>query len=74
VDLIDSISIDASKTLIAGKTLHGKKERPGTSPSLLANSRNLAMMMTMMVATMVGCGISRNNRPSQNDERNGSKK
>jgi len=73
VDLIDSISICASKTPIAGKTFVAKK-RPGTVPGLLASSKNLAMMMTMMVATMVGCGISRNYRPSQNDERNGSDK
>jgi hypothetical protein len=32
------------------------------------------MMMTMMVATMMGCGIGRNYRPSQDNKRDGSKK
>jgi len=72
VDLIDSISIYASKTLHAGKTFRAKKKDPAQGPGLLANSENLAMVMAMMT-TMMG-GVSRNHRPSQNDERNGSKK
>jgi hypothetical protein len=74
VDLIDSISIYASKTLHAGKTFRAKKKDPAQGPGLLANSENLAMVMAMMTTMMMGRGVSRNHRPSQNDERDGSKK
>jgi hypothetical protein len=74
VDLIDSISIYASRLLTAGKTFRTKKERPGTGPGLLANSKNLAMVMVTVMPTMMGRGVSRNHRPSQNDERDGSNK
>jgi hypothetical protein len=74
VDLIDSISIYASKTLIAGKTFRAKKKDPAQGPGLLANSKNLAMAMMAVMTTMMGCGVGRNHRPSQNDERDGSKK
>jgi hypothetical protein len=73
-DLIDSISIYASKTLLAGKTLRAKKKDPAQGPGLLANSKNLAMVMAMVMTMMTGRGIGRNHRPSQNDERDGSKK
>jgi hypothetical protein len=74
VDLIDSISIYALKMLTAGKTFRTKKKDPAQGPGLLANSKNLAMVMTMVTTMMMGRGISRNHRPSQNDERDGSKK
>jgi hypothetical protein len=32
------------------------------------------MVMAMMMTPMMGCGVSRHHRPSQNDECNGSKK
>jgi hypothetical protein len=32
------------------------------------------MVMVAVMTTMVGCGICRNHRPNQNDERNSSKK
>jgi len=51
-----------------------QKERPGTEPGLLANSKNLAMVMAVMTTMMMGRGVGRNHRPSQNDERDGSKK
>jgi hypothetical protein len=34
----------------------------------------MVMVMTMVMATMTGRGVSRNHRPSQNDERDGSNK
>ncbi|HWW97400.1 MAG TPA: hypothetical protein VNY74_06875 [Edaphobacter sp.] len=74
VDLIDSISIHASKTPNADKTFHAKKKDPAQGPGLLANSENLAMVMAMMTTMMMGRGVGRNHRPSQNDERDGSKK
>jgi hypothetical protein len=74
VDLIDSISIYASKTLTTGKTFRAKKKDPAQGPGLLANSKNLAMVMAMVMTMMMGRGIGRNHRPSQNDERDGSKK
>jgi hypothetical protein len=74
VDLIDSISICASKTLHHRQNLPRKKKDPAQGPGLLANSKNLAMVMAMMTTMMMGRGVSRNHRPSQNDERNGSKK
>jgi hypothetical protein len=42
VDLIDSISIYAPKTLIAGKTFRAKKKDPAHGPGLLANSVKLS--------------------------------
>jgi hypothetical protein len=74
VDLIDSISIYASKTLSSRQNLPRKKKDPAQRPSLLANSKNLAMVMTMMTTMVMGRGVGRNHRPSQNDERDGSKK
>jgi hypothetical protein len=75
VDLIDSISIHAPKTLQRRQNLPHQKKDPAQGPGLLANSKNLAMVMAMMMTTMMmGRGISRNHRPSQNDERNGSNK
>jgi hypothetical protein len=62
------------KTLIAGKPSRKKKKDPATRPGLLANSENLAMAMVAMMTTMMGHGASRNHRPNQNDERDGSKK
>jgi hypothetical protein len=34
----------------------------------------MVMVMTMVTTTMMGRGVSRNHRPSQNDERDRSKK
>jgi hypothetical protein len=51
-----------------------KKKDPAQGPGLLANSKNLAMVMTMVTTMMMGRGVSRKHRPSQNDERDGSKK
>jgi hypothetical protein len=72
VDLIDSISIYATKTLSAGKTFRAKRKTRHMDRVFSLIQENLAMVMTM-VTTMMG-GVSRNNGPSQNDERNGSKK
>src|SRR5438270_8278627 len=51
-----------------------QKERPGTKPGLIANSKSLAMMMAVMTTMMTGRGVGRNHRPGQNDERDGSNK
>jgi hypothetical protein len=56
-----------------GKTFRTKKD-PAQGPGLLANSKNLAMVMVTMMPTVMGRGVCRNHRPSQNDERDGSKK
>jgi hypothetical protein len=74
VDLIDSISIHAPKTLQRRQNLPHQKKDPAQGPGLLANSKNLAMVMAMMTTMMMGRGVGRNHRPSQNDERDGSKK
>jgi hypothetical protein len=60
--------------LYAGKTFRATKKDPVQRPGLLANSKNLAMVMAMMTTMMMGRGVGRNHRPSQNDERDGSKK
>jgi hypothetical protein len=56
------------------QNLPRKKKDPVQRPGLLANSKNLAMVMAMVMTMMTGRGISRNHRPSQNNERDGSKK
>jgi hypothetical protein len=56
------------------KTFRTKKKDPARGPGLLANPKNLAMVMVTVMTTMMGRGVSRNHRPSQNDERDGSKK
>jgi hypothetical protein len=37
-----------------------KKKDPAQRPGLLANSKNLAMAMVAVMATMMGCSICRN--------------
>jgi hypothetical protein len=58
--------------LSAGKTFRAKRKTRHMDRVFSLIQENLAMVMTM-VTTMMG-GVSRNNGPSQNDERNGSKK
>jgi hypothetical protein len=40
--------------LYAGKTFRAKKKDPAQRPGLLANSKNLAMVMAMMTTMMMG--------------------
>jgi hypothetical protein len=74
VDLIDSISIYASKTLRRAKPSAQKRKTRHYDRVFSPIQKNLAMVMTMMTTMMMGRGVGRNHRPSQNDERDGSKK
>jgi hypothetical protein len=55
VDLIDSISIYAPTNAVRRlNPPRQKKKDPAQGPGLLANSKNLAMMMAVMTTMMMG--------------------
>jgi hypothetical protein len=59
----------------AGKTFHAETKDPAGSPGLSPILENLALvMMTVMMAMMVGFSTRRDNRDSQGDDSNSSKK
>jgi hypothetical protein len=58
--------------LSAGKSFRAKKKDPARCPGLLSDSRNLVMVMVMMMVVM-RLGVRGNNRPRKNDNRYGSK-
>jgi hypothetical protein len=73
VDLIDSISIYAGKTLIAGKSAQ-KKDPAQRRVSLHIHSKLAMSMMAVMTTMVTAICVRRNHRTSENDDCNGSKK